>query len=40
MTTLIIVHMASRLAHFGSEALATWQEAQRLRRQLSGPIEE
>jgi len=40
MTTLIIAQFAAGLARFGREALATWQEAQRLRRQLSGPAEE
>jgi hypothetical protein len=40
MITLIIVHLATRLARFGSVVVATWHEAQRLRRLLSGPIEE
>lgn len=40
MVTLIIMQLASRLARFGKEALETWREAQQLRRNLSGPIEE
>lgn len=40
MTTLIIAQFATRLARFGREALATWQEARELRRQLPGPAEE
>jgi hypothetical protein len=40
MITLIMVQLATTLARFGKEAYATWQEAQRLRRQLSGPTEE
>ena len=40
MITFIIAQFAARLARFGREALATWQEAQRLRRQLSGPGDE
>ena len=40
MITLIIAQFAARLAHFGREALATWQEARELRRQLSGPADE
>jgi hypothetical protein len=40
MITLIIVHLATKLARFGEELLATWHEAQRLRRALPGPIEE
>ena len=40
MITLIIVHIATRLARFGREVGETWREAQRLRRTLSGPMEE
>jgi hypothetical protein len=40
MVTLIIVQMATGLARFGKEVLATWHEAQRLRRLLPGPTEE
>ena len=40
MITLIIVQLATRLARLGSEVLATWHEAQRLRRLLPGPTEE
>lgn len=40
MTILIITQVAARLARFGREALATWQEARELRRQLSGPADE
>ena len=40
MITLIIAQFAARLARFGREALATWQDAQQLRRQFSGPAEE
>ena len=32
--------LADALARFGREALATWQEAQELRRQMSGGAEE
>jgi hypothetical protein len=40
MITLILMQFATTLARFGNEALATWQEAQQLRRQMSGPTEE
>ncbi len=40
MITLITAQFAARLARFGREALATWHEAQRLRRQMPGPAEE
>ena len=40
MVTLIIIHVATRLARFGSEVGETWRETQRLRRTLAGPIEE
>ena len=40
MITLILAQFATTLARFGKEALATWREAQQLRRQLSGPAEE
>jgi hypothetical protein len=40
MVTLIIIHLATRLARFGNEVGETWRETQRLRRTLAGPIEE
>ncbi|MEH2596648.1 hypothetical protein V1278_003561 [Bradyrhizobium sp. AZCC 1577] len=40
MITLILVQLATRLARLGKEGLATWREAQRLRRLLPGPTEE
>jgi hypothetical protein len=40
MITFILAQFATSLARFGKEALATWQEAQRLRRQMSGTSEE
>jgi hypothetical protein len=40
MITLIIVHLATRLARFGNEVVVTWHETQRLRRLLPGPAEE
>jgi hypothetical protein len=40
MVTLIIMHLATRLARFGKEVGETWRETQRLRRTLAGPMEE
>lgn len=40
MVTLIIVHVAKKLARFGKQLRETWHETQRLRRSLPGPIEE
>ena len=40
MITLIILHMANKLARFGKDVRDTWFEAQRLRRSLPGPTEE
>jgi hypothetical protein len=40
MVTLIIIHLATRLARFADEVGETWRETQRLRRSLAGPIEE
>jgi hypothetical protein len=40
MVTLIIIHVATRLARFGRGVRETWRETQRLRRTLTGPIEE
>ena len=40
MITLILAQFATALARFGKEALATWHEAQELRRQMSRPTEE
>jgi hypothetical protein len=40
MVTLIIIHIASRLARFWNEVRETWRETQRLRRTLGGPMDE
>ena len=40
MLTLIILHVANKLARFGKDVRDTWLEAQRLRRSLPGPTEE
>ncbi|WP_256380308.1 hypothetical protein [Bradyrhizobium sp. CCBAU 051011] len=40
MVTLIIMHVATKLARIGKEVLETWREAQQLRRTLAGPMEE
>jgi hypothetical protein len=40
MLTLIIIHVATRLARFANGVRETWHETQRLRRSLAGPIEE
>jgi len=40
MVTLIIIHLATRLARFADEVGEAWRETQRLRRSLAGPIEE
>ena len=40
MVTLIIVHVANRLARFGKDVCDIWRETQRLRRTLPGPTEE
>jgi hypothetical protein len=40
MVTLIIIHVATRLARFADEVGEAWRETQRLRRTLAGPIEE
>jgi hypothetical protein len=40
MITLIIVHVAAKLARFAKEVSETWREAQRLRRTLAGPMDE
>jgi hypothetical protein len=40
MITLLFMHLATRLARFGSEVGATWREAQHLRRTLAGPMDE
>jgi hypothetical protein len=40
MLTLIIIHIATRIARFVNDVGETWREAQRLRRSLAGPIEE
>ncbi len=40
MVTAIIIHLATRLARLTDGARETWEETQRLRRDLAGPIEE
>jgi hypothetical protein len=40
VVTLIIIHLATRLARFADEVGEAWRETQRLRRSLAGPIEE
>jgi hypothetical protein len=40
VVTLIIIHLATRLARFADEVGEAWRETQRLRRTLAGPIEE
>ena len=40
MITFILAQFATSLARFGKEALATWHEAQELRRRMSRPTEE
>lgn len=40
MITLLIIHMANRLARVGKGVRETWHETQRLRRSLGGPSEE
>jgi hypothetical protein len=40
MVTLIIIHVATKLARFGNEVRETWRETQRLRRTLGGPMDE
>ena len=40
MLTLIIIHAANSLVRFGNDVRETWRETQRLRRSLTGPIEE
>ena len=40
MVTLILIHVATKLARFGREVRETWRETQRLRRTLAGPSEE
>lgn len=40
MVTLIIIHVATRLARFGNEVRETLRETQRLRRTLGGPMDE
>jgi hypothetical protein len=40
MVTLIVVHMANKLARLAKEVREAWSEAQRLRRSLPGPTEE
>jgi hypothetical protein len=40
MVTLIIVHVATKLARFAKEVGETWRETQRLRRTFGGPMDE
>jgi hypothetical protein len=40
MVTLVVIHVANKLARLGNDIRETWREAQRLRRSLSGPTEE
>jgi hypothetical protein len=40
MVTLIIIHVATKLARFGTGVRETWRETQRLRRTLGGPMDE
>jgi hypothetical protein len=40
MVTLVIVHVANKLARFGKDVRDIWFETQRLRRNLPGPTEE
>jgi hypothetical protein len=40
MVTLIIIHVATKLARFANEVRETWRETQRLRRTLAGPMDE
>ena len=39
MITLIIIHVANKLARVGKGVRETWHETQRLRRSLAGPAE-
>jgi hypothetical protein len=40
MVTLMIIHVATKLARFANEVRETWRETQRLRRTLGGPMDE
>jgi hypothetical protein len=40
MVTLIIIHLAGKLARLGKGVRETWHETRRLRRSLAGPAEE
>jgi len=40
MITLMIVHVANKLARFGKVVRETWRETLRLRRTLPDPTEE
>jgi hypothetical protein len=40
VVTLVLIHLATRLARFADEVGEAWRETQRLRRSLAGPIEE
>jgi hypothetical protein len=40
MVMLIIIHVAHKLARFGTGVRETWRETQRLRRSLTGPMDE
>jgi hypothetical protein len=36
----MIVHVAGKMVRLGKDIAETWREAQRLRRALSGPMDE
>jgi len=40
MVTLLIIHVATKLARFGNGVRETWRETQWLRRTLGGPMDE
>ena len=40
MVTIMILHVANRIAHVAKEARDIWREAQRLRHAMPGPTEE
>jgi hypothetical protein len=40
MVTIILVHVAAKLARYGKEVRQTWRETRRLRRTVRGKREE
>ena len=40
MVTLVLIHIATKFAHFVTGVSETWRETQHLRRTLAGPTEE